>query len=247
MQYHDDGITLNYDLLKTTFPLKKGWTKFLKTRPNRTGKEDYVYYSKHRGGAKPFNPPVITDSINLTNRSFLTPTLDVEEEYKLHQTMLQNQQPYTENSQDFQAISNDALFRNKNTSNGKNGWTKEAEGFYSPNSSKDGPRGSNGFHEEFGSQGDKENGDVYENKILGKKIGKAEKPEKKRNKRAGKFVRKNAEEPKSIPEQEMEMKENGVEGKYLRNRIPSFLEEYENQNMYSINRRFYFNPINPSL
>lgn len=241
MEYNDDGLTLNYDLLKTTFPSKRGWNKFLKNRSSRTPKEDYVYYGKHRGALNSFNPPVITDSLNLTNKSLLTPSLDVEAEYKLEQVRLHNNK--TNYPRITPALSN-GLSQNTNSSMVKNGWTKEPDGFNSGNSS---PRDSNHHQNDLGSEDEKIGRDVTESKVLSKKIAKGEKPGKKRNNRAGKFIRKNAEEPKSLAERGLESKENGPEGKYLKNRIPSFSEEYDNQNMYSINRRFYFNPINPSL
>ena len=241
MEYNDDGLTLNYDLLKTTFPSKRGWNKFLNNRPSHAPKEDYVYYGKHRGAVKSFNPPVITDSINLTNKSLLTPALDVEAEYKLEQVRLQNSK--VNYPRITHALSN-GLSKNTNTSMVKNGWTKEADGFNSENSS---PRGSNNHQNDPGSEEDRIGRDVTESKVLSKKIAKGEKPGKKRNNKAGKLFKKSAEEPKSLLGQGLESKESGSEGKYLKNRIPSFSEEYDNQNMYSINRRFYFNPINPSL
>ncbi len=241
MEYNDDGLTLNYDLLKTAFPSKRGWNKFLKNRPNHATKEDYVYYGKHRGAVKSFNPPIITDSLNITNKSLLTPSIDVEAEYKLEQVRLHNTRG---NYPKFTSALSEGLFQKTNASTVKNGWTKETDGFNSQNSS---PRGSNNHQNDLLSEEERTGRDVTESKVLGKKISKGEKTGKKKNNRAGKYIRKNAEEPKSLAEQGLESKESGPEGKYLRNRIPSFSEEYDNQNMYSINRRFYFNPINPSL
>ena len=47
MQYSDDGLTLDYNLLRDCYPAGRGWAKFMKSRPRKMY-TDYVYYADTR-------------------------------------------------------------------------------------------------------------------------------------------------------------------------------------------------------
>jgi len=242
MQYNDDGITLDYDKLKDCYPSGRGWARFIKFKTNKTEEDDFVYYGKHKGSDRTFNPPIITDSINITRKKLLTKVENFDEE---EESQEQSERFTIKQEEGLSQISKSYIFEDSKKENDgletsiikiKNKNQEIAQEDYLINMSKD-------YEDYEGESNTNQNDMIIEKRKVIKK--------RRINKRAiiGKDIGRKLLD-KKINEKKPIQGVNGVKkehNNFLFNRIPTFLGEYDSMNMYSINRLFYFNPTSAIL
>jgi len=248
MNYNDDGITLDYDKLKDSYPAGRGWARFLKHRMPKIGKDDFIYYGKHKGSKKAFNPPVITDAINITSKSLLTNVLDFQEEEFQEQSQEQKGNTKLGKGENLDQTSKNFMLKELQKEHELFGLKKEEKRETDKEAIQENDlikiiHNDEDYSKEINMQKDE---------TLVKKVKKIRKRNKEKRTTIGKkdkereLLRRGIKGKKFLKGTGREKKEEQVDN-YLSNRIPTFLGEYETKNMYTINRMFYFDPLNPTL
>ncbi len=238
MQYTDDEKFLDYDLLKNYFPAGRGWSRFLKNRPPKIRGDDFIYYGKHKGSAKSFNPPVITDLLKITSKILLTEVPGfAEEDYPLLEYVHSRRSPHEKILDPVaQKSTTDEIKPKTGEILTEERLSKEKEEAFSAKikEAEPGNKDEMILEDEANLEKDEniEGGDIGDG-LDDRKI-------------EGRRWPRRSFTSRTISAKKTESEKAEEEGG-LSNRIPIFLSTYEGKSRYNVNSLFYFDPISPNL